>query len=301
MKSFRELIRETLQNLNEGNAFDMLNFDEDGNITKGSKKPRASAPRLKKEKAKTPTTTDIREILGQMSDRSRAHLLGSCFKHFKFFSNDNKIYITIYNDDNFKITNLSERVGGGKEIIITRGDINSIFQEVSKNDISGIINKIRDAKLSDDDLGKSSYYFKTTETENERPITRDDVSTTGEFETTVSRNRNNIKSGSKNRVGKKEINQLVLKVTRGSSGYKRADNLRLYTKPVTNKYVINSSAINCLKIKDHEIYIFIIPGSNGNVGVCILENSERKGIDIFNSPAFLTMLISSLAAPKLSD
>lgn len=64
MKSFRELIRETLQNLNEGNAFDMLNFDEDGNITKGSKKPRASAPRLKKEKAKTPTTTDIREILG---------------------------------------------------------------------------------------------------------------------------------------------------------------------------------------------------------------------------------------------
>lgn len=63
MKTFRELIRETLQNLNEGNAFDMLNFNDDGSISKGSKKPRTSAPRLKKEKAKTPTTTNIRKIL----------------------------------------------------------------------------------------------------------------------------------------------------------------------------------------------------------------------------------------------
>lgn len=301
MKTFRELIRETLQNLNEGNAFDMLNFNDDGSISKDSKKPRTSAPRLKKEKAKTPTTTNIRKILEQMSDRSRAHLLGSCFKHFKYFSNDNKIYITIYNDDNFKITNLSERVGGGKEIIITRDDINSIFQEISKNNISKVITKIRGANLGNSGLGKSSYYFKTTETENERPVIRGDVSTTGEFETTTSRNRNNIRSTSKNKVGEKEINQLVLKVSRDSSGFKRANNLKLYSKPVTNKYVINSSAINCLKIRGHEIYIFIIPGSNGNVGVCILEDSERNGIDIFNSPAFLTLLISSLASPKLSD
>lgn len=280
----------------------MLGFDENGNLSKSVKNMRQKkTPSIKKEMdKKSEQTSNITSIIAKMTDAARAHLLGSCYKIFKYYNNNNKIHVSLRNDDNFKIINLTENVLAGKEIIITRDDINSIFEEVSKPNISKVITKIRGSKLSGSRLGKGEYYFKTTDTTNERPVTRGDVSVTGEFEKSVSRNRNNVANITKNKVGEKEINQLVLEVPQDSSGFKRANRLKLYSKPVTNKYVINSSASTCLKIKGHEIYLFVIQSSGDNVGVAIMEESERNGIDPLNSPAFISMLISSLASPKLT-
>lgn len=120
-----------------------------------------------------------------------------------------------------------------------------------------------------------------------------------------------------------EINQLNLKVTHGSqrSGNNVREEKRQYSEARHNNYVINNNAKLCIKIKDIDAYIFIIPiAERSNVtrarragtaietseadkwaGIVIYDTKIDHEPDLFTDPKFLSMLADSLANPNLKS
>ena len=302
MKTLQQLVNEGLRALNEASPFDGLVISDKGTIEKSEKKPTRSRKKtVVKDSAQKETPFD--KILLSLTDKARGHLLGMCFKLFSYpqYSAINKIYITLTNNDHFAIDRIDENVMGGKKVLITRDDIKSLLEEIPAKKISGIIKNIRTSTLASANGEQSEYYFKTTETEGARPILTQHVSKTGVFEDKYSRKGYTMSKSEHEKVGEKDINQLVLSVEQGSSGFKRADRLKLYSKKLTNKYVINSSAFRAVKIRGHEIYIFAINTEGGKAGVCIMGAGERSNIDPIFTPSCLSMLMDSLSKEKLTD
>ena len=310
MKTFKQIINEVLKREAENNIFSQLEMNKTDNSLSIDKTPK----RIKKEitlKNKNNENSSLKKKIAGLSPQAAGHLIGSCFKFFnskEFAFTFNKIHITLRND-NFEVTNLTERVNGSgmpqKDIVITREDINDVLQIQNP---SSVIKMIRSSGITSKDSAKKSYYrFKTTEIKDASyPIDSEMIATRGK-KTEIWDNN--------------EINQLNLKVTHGSQrgGRNVKEERRQYSKALYNDYIINNKAKLCVKIKGIDAYIFIIPiAERSNVvrakrmrtsienseadkwaGIVIYNKETESNPDLFANPNFLIMLADSLSNSKL--
>lgn len=315
MITFKELVDESIKELNESNAFSMLDMGEDGSLV--SKPKSTNRTKIQKKSSEIVSkkddgqNTSFMKKISSLSPAACGHLIGSCFKFFnsdQFAFTFNKIHITL-NGDSIRVTNLTERVNGSgttqKDIVVTREDINSVLEP---QNISKVIKEIRSSGIESKDSAKqSSYFFMTTDIKNASyPISSEMIAKRGKKETFYDNN---------------EVNQLNLKITHGSQrvGRNVKEEKRQYSQAHYNMYVINNKAKLCVKIKGINAYIFVVPVAERNnvmrakymrtaietsdsdrwAGVVVFDNSVKNGAGLFSSREFLQMLADSLANPAL--